>query len=248
MNLKTFGFLTFVIVISWGVVFWLSPVRSNNVDLIGWLFGPFAYAGLCFVAYFAAMAHKGGFAVTWPSGHSATAHGGVAFRVPATGNYPELAAVPLGGGNVGGVILTGGKKAGWLIAPSDQVLDLNGQLYCITDCCTVQPMGLPAHVLARLRQDRLFDPRGPVAFGLLPRTDEEVPDGWRRGAPDLDKLMDELKRKDETINEMSEAYSAAMEVINLQHKQIKRYTIKFEEIEEPRGLKQRLLGREEDGA
>jgi len=246
MNLKTFGFWTIVIGIMWGVVFWLSPVRSNNVDMPGWLFGPLAYASLCFVAYFAAMAHKGGFAVTWPSGHSSTAHGGVAFHIPAAGNYPELVAVPLGGGNVGGVILSGGKKAGWLIAPADQVLDLNGQLYCITDCRTVRPMELPAHVLARLRQDRLFDPRGTIAYGLLPRTDDKVPDGWRRGAPDIDKLQDELQRKDETINELDEAHEAALQVVNRQHKVIMRFSMKYDEAEEPKGIKQRLLGREED--
>ena len=243
MELKKVGFLSGCVVIIWIAVAWLSPIQASNVDLLGWLTGPFLFATLYMSAYFAAMAHKGGFAVTWSTGHSATAHGGVAFEVPALGNYPEVVAVPLGGGNVMGVILSGGGKSGWLIVPKDHILETNRQIYCSTNVREVRPSDLPGHILARLKQHRLFDPRGPIAYGLLPNKEYQIE---RLKAVDLDKLQAELDRLQAANNGLDDMYRASLDTSHVQSKQIKRAAIKSQEEEQPLGLREKLMGPGED--
>ena len=65
---------------------------------------------------------------------------------------------------------------------------------------------------------------------------------------DLDKLEAELNRQNATIEELEEAYKTALNVINLQHKQISKYAIKFEEEVEPSGLREKLTGQGGDEA
>lgn len=245
MDLRRFGLLQAAIVMLGLLAAWLFPWSISNVDPFIMLI-PVMLAVLGYSAYLSAMAHKGGFAVNWPSGHSATAHGGWAFNIPARGNYPELVAAPLGGGNVIGLIAPGGGRHGWMIAPKDQVYECNGQLTCTTNLIEHEPQELPPHVLARLKQERLYSKRGQVAFGLLPHREMISKISEEDMITNQDKIVLELKRTNKAYNDIDEAYHQAMDLINMQSKQIRRFAIKYQEQDQVPTIKEKFIGREDD--
>lgn len=231
MNLKTYSMMMAVATVLWLALAWLSPMRAHNVDLFGWLVGPAMYMLITTTAHMAAEAHKGGYAVTWPHGHSATATGGWAFEVPARGNYPTLAAVPLGGGNVLSVLIPGGRKAGWLITPRDQLKELNGQIWCNTSTRYVMAVDLPPHVLSILKTHHLYDDKGMVAWGLLPYSAEaKLNQDVEAIKADIEAALNDSNREVNVQRKRNDTY---LNTIREQASLIESYNLQARQAEEP---------------
>lgn len=227
------GLGTILILAMWPVIFWLSPSQSSNVDLLAWLFAPIGLAALWAIAYGAAQAHIGGIAVVWNHGHSATAHGGPTFEIPARDIYPRLVGVALGGGNFAGVVIPGGKLKGWLIAPKDLVDNVNGRLFCWADVERRTLMELPAHVISKLEQEERFYDIGTdiYLFGLLPIKDLDR--GRRSYEVDMDEFQDKLARINLAKNELEADHRTQISISKLDREARDRAVVRAHESDKP---------------
>lgn len=199
--------LVFIVVVS---IFlgWLFPYEFNRLDPM-WVITPFLLYIWAQVAYFTAMIYNKSYGVIWPGGHSTTAHGGIEITFPARDYYPEMAAIPLGGGNYQGILFRGGKRKGWLMAPRSLIQVVDKQIASFAAPVEQrEPDQLPPHIRNQLEQHNLYDPDGMIAWALTRKDDTEFDPTAGMSASELLKQNALLC---ETVTKLNEDYKAQLD-------------------------------------
>lgn len=187
------------------ILIWLNPtycIRPVDQVLVFW---PWVIVGYVLYLYWVSEGHRWAYSLVTHQSHSSTAEGKPSFVIPPKDGYPEMIGFAKDGTRFYNFYRFGGRKDGFLIAPSCQVLNIDGHRTVNTIVRTIHHTALPPHIRVRLENDRRFSKDGMVEFGTIPYLKNIKGDFFdSQKLPDMELMLDRICQDNDYLREENE--------------------------------------------